>query len=338
MGDEEDWMNCPYNPNHRMPSSRFQWHLVKCPDKKKVGHLYQPCPYNAQHIVLKSELSHHKSKCPDRDDSNNTESDEIDRQIREYLAKQHHQSSQWNEPSNPNSWAPAPHVIVGEYIEQKQDANSSDSKLKNQKRNAARRNKKHNEENLETPSNGHKSEIVLEDSNIDNWEQRVSEKQVTTKSVQIPAVSLDSKTVASTTPPPYSPIMDLTTFKSTTDSKKEQEEEWSTVTKKKNLQQANAPYKPPGIPTTTKPSKEHPPKREQTGNGDTQLEEVHAGSKEETLEQKNAKKLKNCQKLLKQIADLEEKVKKGLILNEDQQLKMNRKTELEEEIKHLTIG
>lgn len=80
-----------------------------------MGHLYSPCPYNAQHIILKSELSHHKSKCPDKvifrtlfqTDifmiNETPESQEIDRQIREYLAKQ---NSSARKPVDDSEWAP----------------------------------------------------------------------------------------------------------------------------------------------------------------------------------------------------------------------------------------
>jgi hypothetical protein len=95
----EKWVRCPYNPTHKMPEARLQWHLVKCADKvnssfpvvhvhieptfafvvssqhpliwsfipqKLRGDEYATCPFNAQHVVLKSELSHHKMRCPDR--------------------------------------------------------------------------------------------------------------------------------------------------------------------------------------------------------------------------------------------------------------------------------
>jgi len=78
------WVKCPFNPNHQMLESRFQWHIVKCPDKIKNGDKYATCPYNAQHIILKSELTNHKLKCPFRQPV--CEENEIDQQIKQYLA------------------------------------------------------------------------------------------------------------------------------------------------------------------------------------------------------------------------------------------------------------
>ena len=31
-------VQCPYNPNHKMPESRLMWHIInKCKDKKTMG-------------------------------------------------------------------------------------------------------------------------------------------------------------------------------------------------------------------------------------------------------------------------------------------------------------
>ncbi|XP_011876807.1 PREDICTED: gametocyte-specific factor 1-like [Vollenhovia emeryi] len=63
--DSDDVLCCPYNKCHRIPSTRFQRHLVKCeknfpPDYKVI------CPYNATHRFSKSEIVEHITTCPMR--------------------------------------------------------------------------------------------------------------------------------------------------------------------------------------------------------------------------------------------------------------------------------
>jgi len=326
MGDYEKWLNCPYNYNHRMPSGRFQWHLVKCPDKKRVGHLFDPCPFNAQHIILKSEMAHHKSKCPDgrTSEDHKGESDEIDRQIREYLANQHHVP--WSNAEQ-DEWTPAPRTIVGEKIEEK--SSDLNTKNKNQKRNAARRQKK----NEEDPNNrsDNKNELSIEERTADNWEQLTTEKS-NTQPIRVPTIPQTHQG----TPPPYSPPMDLTAFK-----KNQEEEEFKTVTKKKtSVVQQTQPYSP--LLNTTKDKQDVLVKMESNGSSvSKQKSEKQNGKKneiqEETKEQAKQRKLKNCNKLLKQIEELDKKEKEGTELNDDQRQKKNRRGELEEEIRNLSI-
>ncbi|XP_077277303.1 uncharacterized protein LOC143905624 [Temnothorax americanus] len=63
--DNNEVLFCPYNKLHRIPSSRFQRHLVKCeknfpPDYKVI------CPYNATHRLSKDEIQEHIQTCPMR--------------------------------------------------------------------------------------------------------------------------------------------------------------------------------------------------------------------------------------------------------------------------------
>ncbi|XP_011694344.1 PREDICTED: gametocyte-specific factor 1-like [Wasmannia auropunctata] len=63
--DHDEVLSCPYNKTHRIPSSRFQRHLVNCeknypPDYKVI------CPYNATHRLSKSEIQEHINTCPMR--------------------------------------------------------------------------------------------------------------------------------------------------------------------------------------------------------------------------------------------------------------------------------
>jgi len=104
-----------------MPKSRFHWHIIKCPDKKRVGEHYAACPFNAQHIILKSEMTNHKMKCPDRDQREmiSGQSDDIDRRIKEYLANQNHnkQNVQNTGEWGSSSWDAASNLPVGETLD-----------------------------------------------------------------------------------------------------------------------------------------------------------------------------------------------------------------------------
>ncbi|XP_018056683.1 PREDICTED: gametocyte-specific factor 1-like isoform X2 [Atta colombica] len=56
--NNDEVLHCPYNKYHRIASSKFQRHLVKC---EKVI-----CPYNATHRLSKSEIEEHINTCPMR--------------------------------------------------------------------------------------------------------------------------------------------------------------------------------------------------------------------------------------------------------------------------------
>jgi hypothetical protein len=64
--EKDQWVHCPYNHEHQMPQSRLQWHLVKCPEKKRCKDKFTQCPFNSIHIIPTSELASHKAKCKDR--------------------------------------------------------------------------------------------------------------------------------------------------------------------------------------------------------------------------------------------------------------------------------
>lgn len=110
--NQKSWVSCPYNSEHRMPNTRLQWHLVKCPDKKRFGEQYATCPYNATHKVLRSNLTEHKRKCPDKNSVGEfVEENEIDQQMKAFLASGAHKASQptssWEQemkPQNPVGW------------------------------------------------------------------------------------------------------------------------------------------------------------------------------------------------------------------------------------------
>lgn len=113
--DKDRWVQCPYNTEHKMPQSRLQWHLVKCPEKRARGHLFTTCPFNSTHIILKSELGNHTRKCKDKALLRNFQSDtaaDTDDQIKAFLL-----SAKPNTSPNKSEWQSAPQGPVG-YHEQ----------------------------------------------------------------------------------------------------------------------------------------------------------------------------------------------------------------------------
>ncbi|XP_060981885.1 gametocyte-specific factor 1-like [Dama dama] len=58
---------CPYNPHHRIPLSRFQYHLASCRRKNpKKAKKMASCKYNACHVVPIKKLEEHEAACVNR--------------------------------------------------------------------------------------------------------------------------------------------------------------------------------------------------------------------------------------------------------------------------------
>ncbi|XP_004585873.2 gametocyte-specific factor 1-like [Ochotona princeps] len=58
---------CPYNPHHRIPLSRFQYHLASCRRKNpKKAKKMASCKYNACHVVPIKKLGEHEASCVNR--------------------------------------------------------------------------------------------------------------------------------------------------------------------------------------------------------------------------------------------------------------------------------
>ncbi|XP_069892054.1 gametocyte-specific factor 1-like isoform X2 [Dipodomys merriami] len=58
---------CPYDPNHRMPASRLQYHLASCRKKNpKIAKKMANCKYNACHVVPIKRLKEHEANCVNR--------------------------------------------------------------------------------------------------------------------------------------------------------------------------------------------------------------------------------------------------------------------------------
>lgn len=64
-GDPEELCVCPYDPIHMVARKRMQYHLMKC-RKNFNHHDYKTCPFNARHVVPKPEFEYHVRECPDR--------------------------------------------------------------------------------------------------------------------------------------------------------------------------------------------------------------------------------------------------------------------------------
>ncbi|KAF6088081.1 gametocyte specific factor 1 like [Phyllostomus discolor] len=58
---------CPYDPHHRVPLSRFQYHLALCRKKNpKKAKKMAGCKYNACHVVPIKKLEEHEAACAER--------------------------------------------------------------------------------------------------------------------------------------------------------------------------------------------------------------------------------------------------------------------------------
>uniref|UniRef100_A0A8C5KX55 Gametocyte specific factor 2 n=1 Tax=Jaculus jaculus TaxID=51337 RepID=A0A8C5KX55_JACJA len=58
---------CPYDPNHRIPASRIQYHLASCKKKNpKIAKKMANCKYNACHVVPIKSLKEHEASCINR--------------------------------------------------------------------------------------------------------------------------------------------------------------------------------------------------------------------------------------------------------------------------------
>jgi len=56
---------CPFDAHDSMPSDTFQKHLITCPTKRKVAHLFSVCKFNATHYILKEKIDAHEKYCKD---------------------------------------------------------------------------------------------------------------------------------------------------------------------------------------------------------------------------------------------------------------------------------
>ncbi|XP_058893870.1 gametocyte-specific factor 1-like isoform X2 [Kogia breviceps] len=58
---------CPYNPQHRIPLRRFQYHLASCRRKNaQKAKKTASCRYNACHVFPIKQLEEHEAACVHR--------------------------------------------------------------------------------------------------------------------------------------------------------------------------------------------------------------------------------------------------------------------------------
>nr|XP_037270542.1 gametocyte-specific factor 1 homolog [Rhipicephalus microplus] len=77
---DDDLVQCPYNPNHRVKRTRIDNHLSKC--KKMVGQpCLRPCLFNATHLMpaMGSLFLRHLETCPDRSSTLPMRREDVDR-------------------------------------------------------------------------------------------------------------------------------------------------------------------------------------------------------------------------------------------------------------------
>lgn len=55
----EEKASCPYNPNHIFDKEKLLFHLNRCKDKQKIGHLFKSCRFNSLHIIRKEDIEGH---------------------------------------------------------------------------------------------------------------------------------------------------------------------------------------------------------------------------------------------------------------------------------------
>jgi len=67
VGDNghEEIRTCPYDPSHRILSTRFTRHLVKCQKNHPDVNMIR-CPFNASHIIPEEQYPNHIEMCPDK--------------------------------------------------------------------------------------------------------------------------------------------------------------------------------------------------------------------------------------------------------------------------------
>ncbi|XP_042200252.1 gametocyte-specific factor 1 isoform X2 [Callorhinchus milii] len=68
---------CPYDPSHKIRSSRLPYHLVKCrKNHPEMAKILRVCPYNARHQIPHTEFQQHVAHCADGKNPGNGESAE----------------------------------------------------------------------------------------------------------------------------------------------------------------------------------------------------------------------------------------------------------------------
>lgn len=59
-------MECPYNSNHKIAPAKYIYHLMRCKDKLKVGHMFVHCEFNHLHVIKRENIVEHYEVCKDK--------------------------------------------------------------------------------------------------------------------------------------------------------------------------------------------------------------------------------------------------------------------------------
>lgn len=60
--DDNKWVSCPYNEEHRVLELRLPYHMIRC-KKNYKGPPLETCPFNATHLVPQGTLQEHYTEC-----------------------------------------------------------------------------------------------------------------------------------------------------------------------------------------------------------------------------------------------------------------------------------
>lgn len=63
--ENENYVKCPYFPEHEMPRKRLSYHLIKCQKRPDAPRLFI-CPYNYLHRVRPENRIQHINECEDK--------------------------------------------------------------------------------------------------------------------------------------------------------------------------------------------------------------------------------------------------------------------------------
>ena len=59
--NELTMVTCPFNPVHRVPFLRLQYHIIKC-ERNHPG--FDVCPHDATHRIRPEDMPQHLQECP----------------------------------------------------------------------------------------------------------------------------------------------------------------------------------------------------------------------------------------------------------------------------------
>lgn len=64
-GDPDELIECPFDPVHLLRRKRMPYHIIKCSKNFNMKN-FKICPFNYRHIVAKEEFESHMHHCQDR--------------------------------------------------------------------------------------------------------------------------------------------------------------------------------------------------------------------------------------------------------------------------------